>query len=64
MTDDTLRTQQQTARLLVWLVPALWSVVLQIMGLSEVHQVRFRGALGARSVAGSQRGQCKQGVKL
>ncbi|MBL8336248.1 MAG: DMT family transporter [Rhodoferax sp.] len=26
MTDDTLRTQQQTARLLVWLVPALWSV--------------------------------------
>ncbi len=31
---------------LAYVVPALWSVVLQIMGLSEVHQVRFRGALG------------------
>lgn len=29
-----------------FLIPALWSVVLQIMGLSEVHRVRFRGALG------------------
>lgn len=29
-----------------FLIPALWSVILQVMGLSEVHQVRFRGALG------------------
>lgn len=29
-----------------FLLPALWSVILQVMGLSEVHRVRFRGALG------------------
>jgi len=39
----TLLGWLQTA---AFVIPALWSVVLQIMGLSEVHQVRFRGALG------------------